>query len=118
MDVLHWDKVPEGAVISVSQFRDGSFKGMWGIKARLPDGRDFWVLMSDPPDLVSVPNPVMCQSILTNLKSFSKMRKAAEDVGDWGEVRSQDLPDPRSFPIVHWDGVPKSARLQERQFRG
>src|SRR3972149_6517917 len=59
-----------------------------------------------------------CKSTLSNLKSFSKMRKDAEDVGDWGEVRSQDLPDPRSFPIVHWDGVPKSARLQERQFRG
>jgi hypothetical protein len=99
MDVLHWDKVPESAVVSVSQFRDGSFKGTWGIKARLPDGRDFWVLMSDPPDLVSVPNPVMCQSILTNLRSF-------------------ELPDPRSFPIVHWDEVPESARLQERQFRG
>ena len=117
MDVLHWNKVPDGAVFAVSQFREGSFKGTWGIRARLPDGREFWILMSDPPDLVSVPNPVMCQSILTNLKSFSKMRKAAEDVGDWGEGRSLELPDPRSFPIVHWDEVPESARLQERQFR-
>ncbi len=118
MDVLHWDKVPEGAVISVSRFRDGSFKGTWGIKARLPDGRDFWILMSDPPDLVTVPNPVMCQTILTNLKSLSKMKKAAEDVGSWEEGRSSELPDPRSFPIVHWDEVPELARLQERQFRG
>ena len=118
MEVLHWDKVPEDAAISVSEFREDPFKKKWGIKARLADGREFWILMSDPPDLVVVPNPAMCQTILTNLKSLSRMKKSVEDRGEWEEGDSPELPDYQSFPLVQWKEVQDSALFHELEFRG
>jgi len=117
-EVLHWDDVPFGTGFAVSQFKEGPRKGCWGIFASLPDNRWAWIALGDPAEEVVAPNPVMAQSILTSLRSYSKMKQSAEEMGTWGDKNTSGLPDPRSFPTINWDEVPESVRLQERQFRG
>jgi len=116
MDVLHWDDVPKGAVFAVSKFTEGPYPDAWGIKAKLDDGRIFWVLISQPPQLVAVPKQVMAQSILHNLREYSRMMEKAK--GEAEDPFREELPDPLTFPAVNWDEVPESVRLKERQLRG
>jgi hypothetical protein len=117
MDVLHWDKIPAGTVFAVSQFREGLFKDMWGIKARLSDGRVFWVLMNHPAEVAAEPDRVAAQKTLTNLRSSSKMKASAEEKGDWGDDNPSGLSDPRTFPTVNWQEVPETVFFRGRQFR-
>ena len=116
MDVLHWDDVPKGAVFAVSKFTEGPYPGAWGIKAKLDDARIFWVLISQPPQLVAVPDQVMAQSILRNLREYSRMMGKAKREAE--DPFREELPEPRCLPVINWDEVPESVRLQARQFRG
>ncbi|MEX0888140.1 MAG: hypothetical protein WDZ67_02080, partial [Patescibacteria group bacterium] len=115
---IHWDKFPKGTGFAVSEFKEEPHREQYGILASLPDGRFVWVALGSPPELVFAPNRKMAQSILNNLREFSKMKQASEEIGEWGDEDSSGLPDPRSLPTVNWDRVPSSARLHERQFRG
>lgn len=118
MNALPWDEIPKNTVFAVSPFVEGPHKGFWGIAARLADGRRFWAAYDDPENVVAAPDRVMAQTILTNLREHSKMKQVAEEIGDWVDASPSGLPDPRIFPVINWDEVPDSVRLQERQFRG
>jgi len=118
MKVLHWDDAPFGTGFAVSRFKSGPYKGDWGILVSLPDNQWAWIALGDPAEIVVGPNEELVQSVLTNLRSFAKMKKAAEDMGSWENNDPSGLPHPGSFPVISWDEVPESVRLQERQFLG
>uniref|UniRef100_A0A831YYM8 Uncharacterized protein n=1 Tax=candidate division WWE3 bacterium TaxID=2053526 RepID=A0A831YYM8_UNCKA len=117
--VLHWDNFPPGTTFMVSQFRNEPYHGCWGILARLPDGRLAWVALGDPAEAVVVArSPVEVQQILTDLRFSDKMKKVAEEMGDWGDENPSGLPDPRTVPVINWDEVPEFVQLRVRRFRG
>lgn len=120
MEVQHWDDIPKkDTVFAVSSLPDeSSFRGMWGIQAWLANGRQLWVLLGNPAEVIAAPNPVMAQTILNNLQSYSKMMETAAEIDIWGKGDSADLPNPQSFPVISWGEVPESIRLYERRMRG
>ena len=118
MNVLHWNDIPPRAAFVVTKFVDGPYQGCWGILAKLFDGRQFWVALGNPGEEVVSPNSEMAKSILRNMQSHAKLIKAADEMDNWKEDSPSGLPHPADFPIIYWEAVPESTRLQRKQFCG